>query len=88
MTETVLFVGGFMDGKVLNISPSVHTFNAHVPKEEGREVIETYHRQALHLPGMPGGDYRVNHSIFLAETESPDNLIPLLIEGYRRKDGA
>ena len=72
MTETVLFVGGSADGK--DIDAWGDYFDIPVPTKLGRE---RYQRVKL-TNGMQ--DFHV----FLALSESPDNLIPLLIEGYRK----
>jgi hypothetical protein len=83
MTETVLFVGGLMDGRWMVLNQATSTFS--VPVMQGTKNVwavgdngkcdiehETYRHVAPHC--------------YLISTESPDNLIPLLIEGYRRKE--
>ena len=81
MTETVLFVGGRMDGKrqVFSKTPDsidipVWCESPHIywvdPNWEMCIEWETYNHAAPHC--------------YLISTESPDNLIPLLIEGYRK----
>jgi hypothetical protein len=82
MTETVLFVGGSRDGERIAVRGS-GDFNVQFFKsgEEEPIEIETYH---LIVPHTLIHD--VPCPIYLISTESPENLIPLLIEGYRRKE--
>jgi hypothetical protein len=83
MTETVLFVGGSMDGKRIVLREATSTLS--VPVRKGFKFVlavgdnrkcdieqETYRHVAPHC--------------YLISAESPDNLIPLLVEGYRGKD--
>jgi len=88
MTETVLFVGGSADGKRKVFDRPLETIDVQVMKgdavwtdcpERPPVMIEKYHREFI--PSRIR-DCRV----YLIESESPDNLIPLLIEGYRRKE--
>ena len=69
MTETVLFVGGVVNGKIIDLNSPKDRIEVPVliKGEFGRQ---SYYRQSI--------------SIYLADGESPDNLIPLLIEGYRK----
>jgi hypothetical protein len=80
MSETALFVGGIMDGKKLVVQGFSCTFS--VPVMRNRSHVwavgdnnkciveyETYIRVAPH--------------VYLINTEPVENLIPLLIEGYR-----
>ena len=81
MTETVLFVGGSADGKMMAIAHPMSRIDFQIMQgvavwtdcpERIPVTTETYNRVAPHC--------------YLISTESPDNLIPLLIEGYRRKE--
>jgi len=75
MTETALFVGGKMDGKVMVLKKGVERVDIF---PEGVLAKETYYRQTLYT-----GTKEI--PIYLISTESPDSLIPLLIGGYRVK---
>ena len=80
MTETVLFVGGSADGKQreVEIKDDVVYFEQMVLAPGGFRV-EIYRREAI-VRNMK------SYYFYIPSTESPDNLIPLLIEGYRRKE--
>ena len=75
MTETALFVGGKMDGKVMVLKKGVERVDIF---PEGVLAKETYYRQTLYT-----GTKEI--PIYLISIESPDSLIPLLIGGYREK---
>jgi hypothetical protein len=72
MTETVLFVGGSADGKRMSVNLAMQRVGVGLKEE-------AYRRQVFRSGSR-------DYSIYLVESESPDNLIPLLIEGYRRKE--
>jgi predicted RNA-binding Zn-ribbon protein involved in translation (DUF1610 family) len=74
MTETVLFVGGSLDGRRAEMDISTHSFNAHLPED-----VEKYRRELVYGP-------RKAHPVFLFSAVDKLDLIPLLIEGYRRKE--
>ena len=78
MTETVLFVGGSADGKQreVEIKDDVVYFEQMVLAPGGFRV-EIYRREAI-VRNMK------SYYFYIPSTESPDNLIPLLIEGYRK----
>ena len=76
MTESVLFVGGCADGKRIAVK-GLQYFD--IPKlTEGGFRIERYHRETL-------TNGKQDFHVYLSTTEPPDNLIPLLIEGYRKE---
>jgi hypothetical protein len=87
MVETVLFVGGSADGEKMHISSTAQEVRLLVPPAQSDNSMcqrldeETYRRQIIYAYKEMKG-----HPIYLISTESPDNLIPLLIEGYRRKE--
>ena len=68
MTETVLFVGGSANAKVREFDSPMDRIDVPVLVKGGFGK-QVYRRQAI--------------SIYLADDESPDNLIPLLIAGYK-----
>ena len=72
MTETVLFIGGSADGRRVDVKEGMQCFD--IPKlMKGGFGVERYSREVLHCGEK---EYPVYTS------EPPDNLIPLLIEGY------
>ena len=77
MTETVLFVGGSADkkgGDSLFGKPIVYSDDL---KDPGEIKFGTY-------PAIYKAINKVTGEVIYVE--DPDNLIPLLIEGYRRKE--
>jgi hypothetical protein len=88
MTETVLFVGGSMDGQKKIFCKVPHTFS--IPVSQGPPptwvgdnskcyiVREDYHREILYYGEK-------EYPVFLISTKPAEHLIPLLIEGYRAK---
>lgn len=77
MTETVLFVGGSQDGKMKNVKERMRYYDIPVLMKGGFG-IERYWCEILHFGTK-------EHPVYLSMAESPDNLIPLLIEGYRKE---
>jgi hypothetical protein len=87
MTEPVLFIGGSADGQRKFFDRPLQRIDVQVMKGEATwtdsperppVTVETYYR--VFLP------YRMRDcQAYLIESESPNNLIPLLIEGYRQQ---
>jgi len=69
MTKTVLFVGGCANGEIRDFDSPMDRIDVNVRVSDGLGK-QVYRRQFI--------------SIYLADGESPDNLIPLLIEGYKK----
>jgi hypothetical protein len=76
MTETVLFVGGPHDGRIMEINGGEQARIICFPASPAG--TDAYHRYLL----CCGRGFK---AFYLISTESPDNLIPLLIEGYRQQ---
>jgi len=84
MTETVLFVGGSADGSKRLVNFGTEIVSVPILHPAVDEIKnETYIRRVLHLNS---NGRLICFAIYLISTESPDNLIPLLIERYRKEN--
>lgn len=81
MTETVLFVGGGMDGKRWVMERLADRIEVPVLRGDPSWVVACFVKSETYILQ----DFGPKRTIYLISTESPDNLVPLLIEGYRKE---
>lgn len=84
MTETVLFVGGSADGKRCIVRGETDRVDIPTINKDGFSDGVPTGRESYHRATVEYGAFE--YHFYLISTESPDNLIPLLIEGYGRKE--